>query len=72
MATKNPQVQDLGTNVTGTMDGDILILRIDTNKRYGESKSGKSETIATTSGNVKVSTPKGEITMGLNVYKKKA
>lgn len=70
MATK--QSMELGSNVTGEMDGNTLVLRIDITKRFGESKSGKSETIATTSGNVKVATPKGDITLGLNLYKKKA
>lgn len=71
MATKQAG-QELGTNISAQMEGAVLVLRIDTSKKYGESKSGKSETIATTSGNVKVTTPGGEVTVGLNVYKKKA
>ena len=47
-----------------------LIITIDLTKEFGRSKSGKTIIIASTQGNVKVDGPKGEVTVGLNVYKK--
>ena len=57
-------------NVDMQLDGDILVIRVDLTKDFGESKSGKSITIASTEGNVVV--PGHEaIKIGLNVYRKK-
>jgi hypothetical protein len=58
------------TNCTMDVKDNILTITIDLSKRYGPSKSGKTETIATTSGNI--SAPEHpEIKIGLNVYAKK-
>ncbi|GLI45682.1 hypothetical protein [Methanoculleus bourgensis] len=57
-------------NVDMQLDGDTLVIRVDLTKDFGESKSGKSITIASTEGNVAV--PGHEaIKIGLNVYRKK-
>lgn len=59
--------KEIGVNVLAEIDEDKkLTLEIDLNATHGTSKSGKSTTIATTSGNVKL--PSGE-TIGLNVYR---
>jgi hypothetical protein len=57
-------------NIEMTVDGNILTMKIDITKDYGESKSGKSITIASTEGNI--SLPDNEdIKIGVNVYRKK-
>lgn len=70
MATKSNEVS-VGSNVVATMDGTVMVIRVDLSKSQGESKSGKSVIIATTAGNAKFQGPKGEIVIGLNVYTKK-
>lgn len=56
-------------NVAIKVEKKKLIIEVDITKEIGLSKSGKSMNIATTSGNHKVSTDFGEVTVGLNVYK---
>ncbi|MDV2482056.1 hypothetical protein F8E02_08625 [Methanoculleus sp. Wushi-C6] len=57
-------------NVDMTIEGSILTIRVDLAKEFGESKSGKSITVASTEGNVSV--PEHEdIKIGLNIYRKK-
>lgn len=57
------------TNVKMTREGDELVIRVNMQERNGRSGSGKSEIIATTSGNQKV--PGGEgASIGLNIYVK--
>jgi len=57
-------------NIDMSLDGSILTMKIDISKEFGESKSGKSITIASTEGNM--SLPENEdIKIGLNVYRKK-
>lgn len=54
-------------NIEITQTGNIMTIKIDLSKRFGRSKSGKSEVIATTEGNV--SSPSDEkIKIGINVY----
>lgn len=53
-------------NVTYKMVGSILEIRVDTSARLGQSKSGKSESVATTEGNVDLG---NGLYLGLNVYK---
>ena len=61
---------ELMKNIEMTVDGNILTMKIDISKDYGESKSGKSITIASTEGNI--SLPEHEdIKIGLNIYRKK-
>jgi len=57
-------------NVEMTVEGSTLIIKVDISKDYGESKSGKSITIASTEGNISI--PDNEdIKIGLNIYRKK-
>ena len=55
-------------NVRMAVENDELVIRIALKRSFGTSSSGKSEIIATTSGNVSV--PGHEsIKIGLNVYR---
>lgn len=57
-------------NVEMKVEGNLLTILVDISKDYGESKSGKSITIASTEGNISI--PEHEdIKIGLNVYRKK-
>lgn len=61
-------------NVKAKMNGSILTLEIDTSVRLGASSTGKSETIASTSGNVDAGSIEGlplGVKVGLNVFCKK-
>lgn len=54
-------------NIEIQQQGNIMTIKVDLTKRFGRSKSGKSEVIATTEGNV--SSPNDEkIKIGINVY----
>lgn len=57
-------------NVDMKLDGSILTIKVDISKDFGESKSGKSITIASTEGNISIPDNE-EIKIGLNIYKKK-
>lgn len=58
------------TNCNMTVKGNILTVEIDLSKRYGDSKSGKTISVATTAGNI--ACPENpDIKIGLNVYIKK-
>ena len=57
-----------GRNILATLDGPILMLKIDLSRRMGQSKSGRSELVATTAGNKRIDTDKGPVFLGLNVY----
>ena len=54
-------------NVKLTVKGNILTIEVDLSKRFGPSKSGKTEIIATTAGNVSVP-GKEDVKIGLNIY----
>lgn len=57
-------------NVEMIVQGTTLTITVDLSKDYGESKSGKSITIASTEGNISI--PENEdIKIGLNIYRKK-
>ena len=57
-------------NVDMKLEGNILTITVDISKDFGESKSGKSITIASTEGNISI--PENEdIKIGLNIYRKK-
>jgi len=56
-------------NVEMTVEGQMLIIKVDLTKDYGASSSGKSLIIATTEGNYTI--PGRDEKIGLNVYKKK-
>lgn len=55
-------------NIELQVEGDRLTIVIDLSKSLGPSKSGKTEVIASTRGNVSV-TDDGAVKLGLNVYK---
>ena len=57
-------------NIDMAVEGTTLTIRVDLAKEFGESKSGKSITIASTEGNVSVPGHE-EIKIGLNIYRKK-
>jgi hypothetical protein len=57
-------------NVDMKIEGSILTIKVDISKDFGESKSGKSITIASTEGNVSIPDNE-EIKIGLNIYRKK-
>lgn len=52
------------------VEGNALTITVDISKDYGESKSGKSITIASTEGNISIPGHE-EIKIGLNIYRKK-
>jgi len=58
---------DLMKNVEMTVEGEILIIRVDLSKDFGPSKSGKTIIVASTEGNVSV--PERNEKLGLNVYR---
>jgi hypothetical protein len=57
-------------NMEMKVEGDILTIVVDLSQRHGDSKSGKSITIASTEGNISLP-DHDEIKIGLNVYIKK-
>ena len=57
-------------NVEIKVEGSILTIKVDLNKEFGPSASGKTIIIASTEGNVSV--PDREEKIGLNVYRKKS
>jgi hypothetical protein len=61
--------EHLMKNVEMTVQGNILIIKVDMTKEFGLSSSKKSVIIASTEGNVSV--PDREEKVGLNVYRTK-
>ena len=57
-------------NVEMTVEGNILIMKVDLTKDFGPSSSGKTIIIASTEENVIVDGHE-EAKVGLNVYRKK-
>ncbi|MBO7388732.1 MAG: hypothetical protein J6T90_04105 [Methanomicrobium sp.] len=57
-------------NVEMSVNGNTLTIKVDLSKDFGETKSGKSISIASTDGNVSVP-GNDDIKIGLNVYRKK-
>lgn len=55
-------------NVQMKLDGSILTITVDLSKTQGVSASGKSEIIATTSGNADVPGAAKGTKIGLNIY----
>ena len=54
-------------NVEMTVEENILIIKVDLSKEFGQSKSGKTLIVASTEGNVSVPGRKEKV--GLNVYR---
>lgn len=57
-------------NVEMKLEGKNLVITVDITRDFGESKSGKSITIASTEGNVSIP-EHDDIKIGLNIYRKK-
>ena len=57
-------------NVDYEIKGKIMTIKIDITQSFGASKSGKSEIIASTEGNKKITVEGSDIYLGLNCYKK--
>lgn len=57
-------------NIKTSVKGTILTITVDLSKKGSPSGTGKSIIIATTSGNVTLDGAKGEVKMGLNIYRK--
>ena len=55
-------------NIEMKVEKDKLIITVDLTKSFGRSKSGKTESIATTEGNVSVE-QRPDVKIGLNIYK---
>ena len=55
-------------NVEISVTGNILTVKVDLSKTFGRSKSGKTEIIASTEGNISVD-DSGKVKMELNIYK---
>lgn len=58
-------------NVSMSVKGNELTIKIDLSKRFGPSASGKTEIIATTAGNVEIDGQPG-CKIGINAYFKPA
>ena len=58
---------NIGTNIESSVKDNILTLKIDLSQTFGRSKSGKSETVASTGGNKTIEGT--DIKLGLNCYK---
>jgi len=57
-------------NITTSVEGTTLTIKVDLSKDFGPSKSGKTVIVASTEGNISV--PGHEDTkLGLNIYKYK-
>ena len=57
-------------NVDMSVDGNILVIKVDLTKDFGPSSSGKTIIIASTEGNQSVP-GRENVKAGLNVYRKK-
>ena len=55
-------------NIDMTVEGNELVIRVDLTESHGTSASGKSEVIATTSGNQSVPGHDG-VKIGINCYR---
>ena len=55
-------------NIEMKVEKDKLVRTVDLTKSFGRSKSGKTEIIATTEGNVSVE-QRPDVKIGLNIYK---
>ena len=61
---------EIGSNVEVVIEDGILTMTCDLSRNFGRSKSGKTITIATTRGNVRVRDDKDdEVVLGINVYR---
>ena len=56
-------------NVRTEVNGADLVITVDLSNTGTRSASGKNIVIASTRGNVRVDTPDGPVTLGLNLYR---
>lgn len=54
-------------NVEMSVEGDVLVIRVDLTRDFGPSSSGKTTIVASTEGNVIVEGR--DVRVGLNVYR---
>lgn len=59
---------DIGENIEARIEGNKLIMEVDLTRRLRPSRSGKTISVATTSGNQKIVTEHGTVAIGVNVY----
>lgn len=57
-------------NLDMKVEGNTLTIVVDLSQRLGESKSGKSITIASTEGNISIPNHE-DVKIGLNIYTRK-
>ncbi len=57
-------------NVVTSVKGDVLTITVNLKERHGPSASGKTISIASTQGNLRLSAPHENVSIGLNVYTK--
>lgn len=63
-------MKEYGQNITVDIAGNTLKVEIDLSKDFGPSKSGKTITIASTKGNVRLQGDHGkEVVLGVNCYR---
>jgi hypothetical protein len=55
-------------NVQATIEGKTLVIRVDLTQNHGKSKSGKTQIVASTGGNVSVPGAPDGFKLGLNAY----
>jgi len=60
---------NIGQNIQAEVEGDKLTLVIDLSVGGTRSRSGKSEMIATTRGNVQIAAGEEQVIVGVNVYR---
>lgn len=65
MATATPKAAPTPSNVKYEMNGDVLVIGIDTSKRVGPSKTGKTTLVGTTHGIIKL--PNG-VSFSVNAF----
>ena len=58
--------EEIGKGIKYKVENNKLLIQIDLSKSFGTSSSGKSEIIASSSGNKNIG---NNIFMGLNIYK---
>ena len=60
----------IGRNIRTKMEGNELVIRIDTTQNFGASASGKTQIVASTQGNVAIPCGEKILHLGVNAYTK--
>lgn len=62
----------MSKNINTTIEGNQLVIRMDVSAKAladaRPSSSGKTRIVASTEGNIKIDTPNGVVTVGINAY----